>query len=334
MLTVDVSLMKWHNPTNGDTPMAETPSESRAYSAHVQSLWLADIVTIGLLIGFVAMIYIWEQLLEPRFDDSALLLAGTILALVPALLWLWFFYRRDAAEPEPRAMVLGVFALGALLAASVGNALLNSVFHVTDWMYANQPWSYIAAAVLVIGFTQQFLIYAAVRWSVFGSAEFDGPTDGIIYATAAGLGYATILNIRFIINDGAASLTLAAIQIVMSALALASFAGIVGYFLGREKHEERPVWWMAAGLVLAAVLNGVFLFLRGQLTGGSTVGGAPANNWLSLIIAAILAIGTALILSRLIREDVEEDLLEEAAAFDAALAEDAVREAAEVQEDA
>ena len=314
--------------------MAETPPESRAYDAHVQSLWIADVVTIGLLISFVAMIYVWEQLLNPRFDDSALLLAGVVLTLVPALLWLWFFYRRDAAEPEPRAMVIGVFVLGALLAAAVGTPLLHSVFRVNDWMYANQPWSYIGAAMLVIGFTQQFLVYAAVRWSVFGSAEFDGPTDGIIYATAAGLGYATILNIRFVTTDGAASLTLAAIQIVMSTLALASFAGIVGYFLGREKHEERPVWWMTAGLVLAAVLNGAFLVLRGQLTGGSSTGAAPANNWLSLVVAALLAIGTALILSRLIREDVEEDLLEEEAAFDAALAEDALRESAETQEDA
>ena len=28
-------------------------------------------------------------------------------------------------------------------------------------------------------------------------SEFDGPTDGIVYGTAIGLGYATVLNVAF-----------------------------------------------------------------------------------------------------------------------------------------
>lgn len=283
---------------------ATTPVPSR-FDAHTHALWLADIVTIGLLIGFVVLIYVFEQLLSPQFGPTALAVAGIVLTLVPALLWLWFFYRRDAVEPEPRGMVIGVFVLGALVAAAIGIPLVQSVFRVSGWMYANQPWSYVVAAILIIGFAQQFLIYASVRFSVFNSAEFDGPTDGIIYATAAGLGYATVLNVQFVTGDGATSLTLAAIQIVLTTLAMASFAGIVGYFLGREKHEERPVWWMTVGVILAAVLNGLFLVLRGQLTGG-TSSSAPANNWLSLALAAVLAIGTALVLSWLIRRDVRQ----------------------------
>lgn len=283
--------------------MDATASVSNRFDAHTNSLWLADIVTIALLIGFVVLIYVLEQFLTPQFGPTALAAAGIVMALIPALLWLWFFYRRDAAEPEPRGMVLGVFVLGALVAAAVGIPLVHSVFQVNAWMYANQPWSYVAAAILVIGFAQQFLVYASVRFSVFNSAEFDGPTDGIIYATAVGLGYATVLNVRFITGDGATSLTLAAIQIVLTTLALASFAGIVGYFLGREKHEKRPLWWMTGGLVVAAALNGLFLVLRGQLTGG-TSSSTPANQWLSLALAATLAIGTALVLSWLIRRDV------------------------------
>jgi RsiW-degrading membrane proteinase PrsW (M82 family) len=289
--------------SKGGLSMDETPSAPSRFDDHAQSLWLADIVTIGLLIGFVVLIYIFELLLSPQFGSSALLAAGIVLTLVPALLWLWFFYRRDVAEPEPRGMVLGVFVLGALIAAAIGIPLVQSVFRVSDWMYANQPWSYIVAAILVIGFVQQFLVYASVRFSVFNSAEFDGPTDGIIYATAAGLGYATVLNMRFITGDGATSLTLAAIQVVLTTLAMASFAGIVGYFLGREKYEERPVWWMTAGVALAALFNGVFIVLRGQLTGGTSTA-APANNWLSLLLAAVLAIATALVLSWLMRRDV------------------------------
>lgn len=286
------------------TPAAPPPH------THEQSLWLADVVTVGLLLGFVGLIYLFERAIQPQFDETALAVAGVVLAGVPALLWLLFFYRRDSAEPEPRVMVIGVFLLGLLTAAAVGVPVVQTLFDVNGWMYANQPWSYIAAAILVVGFTQQGLIYASIRFSVFNSAEYDGPTDGIIYATAAALGYATVLNVRFVIEDGSVSLTLAAIQIVLTTLAMASFAGIVGYFLGRERFEPRPVWWMTGGVVLAAVLNGVFIFLRGRLTTGMSTGGAPLNTWISLLLAALLAVGTALILGRLIARDVRRTEME------------------------
>ena len=50
------------------------------------------------------------------------------------------------------------------------------------------------------------LVYLAVRLSVYHSDEFDEWTDGILYGTAAGLGYATILNIDFIVSSGGADL--------------------------------------------------------------------------------------------------------------------------------
>ena len=49
----------------------------------------------------------------------------------------------------------------------------------------------------MIGFIQEFLIYAALRYTVYYSPEFDERVDGIIYAAAAGLGYATTLNLQY-----------------------------------------------------------------------------------------------------------------------------------------
>ncbi|WP_371079223.1 PrsW family glutamic-type intramembrane protease, partial [Salmonella enterica] len=111
--------------------------------------------------------------------------------------------------------------------------------------------------------------YAAVRFSVYRSKEFDERTDGIIYATAAGLGFATALNISFVVGSGGVDLGLGAIRIVVTALAQASFAGIVGYFLAKEKLEGKPIWWMPFGVTLAAVLNGLFFFLRGRVSTGA-----------------------------------------------------------------
>jgi hypothetical protein len=79
-------------------------------------------------------------------------------------------------------------------------------------------------------------------------------------------------------------------------------AGVVGYFLGRQKLEARPLWWMPLGVAIAAVLNGTFTFLRG--TAVSTGISGPLTDlgpWIGLGLAAVLAIAVTVALSALIR---------------------------------
>ena len=125
---------------------------------------------------------------------------------------------------------------------------------------------------------------------IYNSGEFDEPTDGIIYATAAGLGYATVLNIQFVVTNGGVNLGAGVISMAVVALAQASFAGITGYFLGRAKFESDPIWWMPLGVTLAAVANGLFNWLRGLITrGGISLSGSTGSPWLGLVLAAVVA---------------------------------------------
>jgi RsiW-degrading membrane proteinase PrsW (M82 family) len=275
-------------------------------------VWQADLASVLVLIAFVLLVYGLERWLRFEFTFYTLLLAGIILALIPAIVWLTFFYRRDRFEPEPKRMVLQVFILGGLLANAVGIPLLEDFYQVPNWLYSDLPWSAILGGILVIGFSQEFLKYAAVRFSVYRSQEFDERTDGIIYTTAAGLGYATVLNIAFVIDSGGVDLGVGSIRIVLTALAHASFAGITGYFLAREKFESRPVWWMPLGVSLAALLNGIFFYLRGMLARTSlSITGGGARTWTGLVLAAILAIVVTRILSRTIQRDLAAALATE-----------------------
>jgi RsiW-degrading membrane proteinase PrsW (M82 family) len=161
----------------------------------------------------------------------------------------------------------------------------------------------------VVGFTQEFLKYAAVRYSVYNSAEFDEPTDGIIYATAAGLGYATVLNVQFVVANGGVDLGSGVIAMAIVALAQASFAGITGYFLGRAKFEAEPVWWMPLGVTLAAMANGLFNWVRGRIsTGGISLSGSLASPWWGLALAALVAGATLALLVWLIRRNIKSAL--------------------------
>jgi RsiW-degrading membrane proteinase PrsW (M82 family) len=260
------------------------------------SVWRTCFVAVGVLVVFTILIAIIARVLEPQFDGFLLVLTGVALALVPALLWLVFFYLQDVLEPEPKAYVLGVFVLGALLASAVGTSVIHEVFHVQDWL-GTSLLANLLGSILVIGLVQEFLKYVAVRYSIYLLPEFDERMDGILYGTAAGLGYATMLNIRYVVDSGGVDLEMGIIRIVVTALAQAAFAGITGYFLARAKFDDRPIWWLPLGLACAAVLNGLFTVFRGELTRmGSVVGGRTASPWLGLALATVVAVLTLLVL--------------------------------------
>jgi protease PrsW len=272
-----------------------------------RSLWVSNLITFVLLILFLLVVFGIDQLVRPQFSSAGLIFTGIILALIPAAIWIVFFYRQDRLEPEPKGLVLEVFILGGLLAAAVGLPLVN-IYNLPGWLYDN-IWVNLVGAILVIGFSQEFLKYAAVRFSVFNLAEFDERIDGIIYATTAGLGFATVLNMDFVISSGGVNLGMGAIRVVLTALAQASFAGITGYFLGKEKLDHKPAWWMPCGIILAAILNGVFYTLWGTLMRGKiTISGGFVNPWAGLILASVLALVITYVLSWLIKRDIDKTL--------------------------
>jgi RsiW-degrading membrane proteinase PrsW (M82 family) len=264
-------------------------------------LWWASLLGVGALIAFVAIVAGIASATHPILQGLALDVVGAVLALVPAAIWLGFFYIQDVREPEPKGLVLSVFVLGALLAQAVGVPLVEGPFRVADWLTAGVAY-HILGAIFVIGFTEQFLIYAAVRYSVYPLPEFDERVDGVIYGTAAALGYATVLNLRFVLESGGLDLVSGVIRIAVTAMALASFGGIVGYFLGRCKFEDEPAWWMPAGLALAAILDGLFVYFLGEVTTTAiTLRGGGYNPWPGLLLGGGVALVTFGVLFYLIR---------------------------------
>jgi RsiW-degrading membrane proteinase PrsW (M82 family) len=263
--------------------------------------WRVDLLSIAVLAAFVLAVYALDAALKPKLEGLTLSAVGIVLALVPAAVWLVFFYRRDRREPEPRSMVVGVAILGALIGSAVVLPLLSDALDVSTWL-PRSPAVNLLGSILVVGAIESFAVYAAVRFSVYGSAEFDERVDGVVYGSAAGIGLAVALNVAFVVESGGTDLGSGTIRIVMTALAQASFGGVIGYFLGRHKFEDRPLWWMPLGVAVAAVLNGLFSFLRGTAVAGGISGPmADLGPWLGLALAAVLAIGVTAAVSTLIR---------------------------------
>jgi protease PrsW len=255
------------------------------------------LVTVGAGVIFAALLAVLFHFADIQLTGIWLIVAGVVMALVPAGIWLLAFYQQDRLEPEPKTLVLGVFILGALVAAAVGQPLIRDVFRVQEWSGTSIVTG-LLSSILIVGFIQEFLKYAVVRYTVYNSAEFDERIDGIIYGAAAGLGYATLLNLQYVIGNEGVDLGVGAMRVVTSALAQASFAGVTGYFIARAKFEHMGPFWLPAGVTLAAVLNGVVSYALGEVT---TLFGFSFNPWYGLVVAVIVAGATFAVLFTIIR---------------------------------
>lgn len=279
--------MATHKPTPGDRdPEADHPAVDRASSdpepgssgeldapsgaPRVRTVVATELLMILALLAFVAAAYALERFLHPESAIHIPPLAGVVVAAVPALLWLGYFYLQDRLEPEPKHYVAGVFLLGAFVA---GPAAAFVVDQVTATSVVAEPAlqtfgaGAVIRALLVVAVAQELAKYAVVRYTMYPSAELDEPLDGIIYATAAGLGFATHETYRFLESSGGeVLLSAAAAMAVVTALAHACFAGVTGYALGRAKFIARsPLTRTAtllAGLAAAIALNGQFVLIR------------------------------------------------------------------------
>ncbi len=280
-------------PVGDDAPRLGGRAYCEEHYAKVQhdrgSVWRSSIVTLLVLVAFAIFVALMDKWLAWELEGTTLVLVGVILAVVPAVIWLVFFYLQDLLEPEPKRNVLGVFFVGALLASAIGIPVVRELFRVPEWI--GYSWLVtLLGSILVVGFVQEFLKYAAVRYSIYLLPEFDERMDGILYGTAAGLGYATMLNIHYVVDSGGVGLGIGIIRIVVTAMAQASFAGITGYFLARAKFEDEPVWWLPLGLTIAAVLNGLFTVIIGGVTRTKAVLVGPGVvPWWSLLLGALFA---------------------------------------------
>jgi len=222
------------------------------------------------LVGFVLIAWLVELVagLHEAVNLGPLLAAA--MAGIPAVFWLGFFYLMDRHEPEPKQLVVGVCVLGALIAAPLADFMQSqAVPPVALAVQGLSPFSLdrVLHAVLIAGLAQEMCKYAVVRYTIYMSREFDEPMDGIVYMMACGTGFAVWVNYhRLSDQNHEVYLSIGAAQAVVTTLAHASFAGLLGYVLGRAKFSRRsaPVRGvlLMLGLLGAAALNGQFTIVK------------------------------------------------------------------------
>ncbi|TKJ28095.1 MAG: hypothetical protein CEE40_12430 [Chloroflexi bacterium B3_Chlor] len=68
--------------------------------------WQTGWVLVAALIGFVLLVVGIDSFAQPTLEGRLILVIGMVMALVPAVMWLIFFYLQDRLEPEPKRYVV------------------------------------------------------------------------------------------------------------------------------------------------------------------------------------------------------------------------------------
>jgi len=183
-------------------------------------------------------------------------------ALLPAVVWLWFFLKEDI-HPEPKRLIFATFLLGVFITLPV---LLTQI-HYQDFM-SNYG---IAAIFSVLGLAlieELFKFFAAFA-SVHNDSRFDEPVDAMIYSIAAALGFATVENIFVALNtvDTINSFSFMAVaesvllRFIGATLLHALASSVVGYFWARGIIQRKLVSRVAYGIILATLVHAAFNYL-------------------------------------------------------------------------
>lgn len=249
-------------------PREVTEPRSPRSGTRVKTVVASELLMLLGLLAFVGVAFGVELAAESPIRLPAPL--AVVVAAIPSLLWLGYFYLHDRHEPEPKHYVFGVFLVGAFIAGPIaGFAVAELAPRSPLAAVSLDPLGAerIAYVVLVVAVAQELCKYAAVRYTLYPSAELDEPLDGIIYATAAGIGFATHENVIFLQQvGGEVLLSVGVATAVVTTLAHACFAGVTGYTLGRAKFvcktRLRRTVTLGVGLLAAIALNGQFTLVK------------------------------------------------------------------------
>jgi RsiW-degrading membrane proteinase PrsW (M82 family) len=194
------------------------------------------------------------------------MLIPVLASILPAFFWMVLFYRSDRFAPEPRKLVARTFLVGALVGAAMVFSLKELPFKM----------AIIYSSVLIAPVSEEIAKFLCVRWTVYDNPEFNEPVDGMVYATAAALGFASVENVIYVLNSWIAGGAEVGVMVlagrsVLSVPAHALFSSIWGLALGWHKKRRtlKSGLTVAAGLLGGMVLHGLFNLLTGKnLFGG------------------------------------------------------------------
>ena len=179
----------------------------------------------------------------------------TLLAIssAPGACIILYIYLKDKHEREPIGLLFQSFLLGIL--AVLVTFMLSyplDMFVPTDEEDLSQQAIH---AFLIVALVEEFSKFIFVRGILYNNAHFNEPFDGIVYSVMVSMGFATFENVLYVSQGGVAT---AVMRMFTAVPAHATFAIIMGYYLGKAKFEHKRGFLALVGLGAATLFHGAY----------------------------------------------------------------------------
>lgn len=187
-------------------------------------------------------------------------------AVVPAVLLTVLIYRTDKRR-EPVWLVTLTFLFGAL-AAAFALYVERKAMHLTGLdvraSVAGNAGSLAFLFLLIAPVSEAAKVAAC--WPAFRSKHFDEPYDGVVYASAAALGYAAVESALVLYRHPTGMIWFWRVFLALPAHVFCACAW--GYGLGRAKQHKRPGAIFPTAWLLATAVHGLYIhFVFGRAQG-------------------------------------------------------------------
>jgi RsiW-degrading membrane proteinase PrsW (M82 family) len=181
---------------------------------------------------------------------------------VPALVAMWLVDRLDAKRPEPARLRRLVTFMG--MVSVIPALILEVVISQTLGEKLPPPLTYQGAsfhAFVVAAFVEEACKIWVVYRIVWRRPEFDERMDGIVYATRAGLGFALVENVLYLLREQSlgGQLTTWIMRAVLAVPGHAMWTGMIGAMAARRRFDRRGLG-LAGGYLLAVAFHGAYDF--------------------------------------------------------------------------
>lgn len=205
-----------------------------------------------------------------------------LTAIAPVFIIIIYIYIKDKYEKEPKRLLLLSFISGAIVSVLITTLLYTGfdVFLPLKNHYSIQQQ--FIKAFFVVGLTEEFSKYIIIRYVAQPRKAFNEPFDGIIYAVMVSMGFAATENIMYVLQGG---YQVALLRAFTAVPAHATFAILMGYFMGKAKFSNNKIILNFTGLFLAIIFHGTydfFLFI-------DFIPGVWIGAFISLIIGVFFA---------------------------------------------
>ncbi len=145
-----------------------------------------------------------------------------LIAILPALIWLFIYVKKDNVDPEPKKVILKTFLAGALIALPfLGVRFFIADLHLTNAVTAGLCVIVFAALEEVAKLSASIYVVSRHR------LEFNQIIDGVVYAVTAALGFSFIENFFYFSE----LFKVAAIESSFSIIAFRSFGTMLAHTL-------------------------------------------------------------------------------------------------------